>query len=198
MTAARTLPLQEEPRSRTATRRGTGRPARARTTTRPTPSRTTSARTTSRPARVSPATRGRSSRPAARLFRKGESGSRRRGLLSTMTPLQTALVAGTALVFVLLMGVVTISAQRIEGQRKLDSLQMQLADLQSTNRELRADVAQAESPEVVLAHAAKLGLVEPGPIVPVEPGPAVPAAPVAPSGAPSTPATPAAPVVNGR
>ena len=115
-----------------------------------------------------------------------------------MTPLQTALVAGTALVFVLLMGVVTISAQRIEGQRKLDSLQMQLADLQSTNRELRADVAQAESPEVVLAHAAKLGLVEPGPIVPVEPGPAVPAAPVAPAGAPSTPATPAAPVVNGR
>ena len=32
MTAARQLPLHEEPRSRTATRRGTGRPARARTT----------------------------------------------------------------------------------------------------------------------------------------------------------------------
>ena len=188
MTAARQLPLHEEPRSRAATRRGTGRPARARTTTRSAPSRTTTSRTTTsrttaRPARVSPATRGRSSRPVARLFRKGESGSRRRGLLSSMTPVQTALVAGTALVFVLLMGVVSISAQRIEGQRTLDSLQTQLSDLQSTNRELRADVAQAESPEVVLAHAAKLGLVEPGPIVPVEPGPAVPAAPVA--GAPA-------------
>jgi hypothetical protein len=103
-----------------------------------------------------------------------------------MTPVQSALVAGTALVFVLLMGVVSISAQRIEGQRKLDSLQTQLSDLQSTNRELRADVAQAESPEVVLADAAKLGLVEPGPIVPVEPGPAVPAVPAAPAaGAPA-------------
>ena len=52
-----------------------------------------------------------------------------------MTPVQTALVAGTALMFVLLMGVVTISAQRIEGQRKLDTLQTQLSDLQNTNRE---------------------------------------------------------------
>ncbi|MFM7064831.1 MAG: hypothetical protein ACKO04_15280, partial [Actinomycetes bacterium] len=113
---------------------------------------------------------------AARLLRAEESGSRRRSLLAAMSPLQTALMAGTALVFVLLLGVVTISAQRIEGQRRLDTLQTELADLQNTNRELRAAVAQAESPEVVLDHAARLGLVEPGPIVPVEPGPAVPAA----------------------
>ena len=172
MTAARPLPLREEPRSRTAPRRGTARPPVSRTSRR----QPAHARATSRPARATPAARGRSSRPTARLLRRGESGSRRRGLLSTMSPLQSALMAGAALVFVLLMGVVTISAQRIEGQRRLDTLQTQLADLQNTNRELRAAVAEAESPEVVLDHAARLGLVEPGPIVPVEPGPAVPAA----------------------
>jgi len=84
------------------------------------------------------------------------------------------LTCATGILFVMLMGLVTISAQRVEGQQQLDALQSRLAVVHNTNRELRADVAEAESPEVVLDAASKLGLVEPGPIVPLEPGKMVP------------------------
>lgn len=179
MTAARAYPVDDEPRV-VRRDRGTARTT-TRTTTRTT-SRTTSSRSTSRtgrPTSASPAAPGRSSRRAVRTPRRGVSGPRPREWWRRASRLQVAAVAVTGAMFVVLMGMITMSAQRVEGQQRLDELQHELTVAQNLNRELRADVAEAESPAVVLASAARLGLVEPGPIVPLAPGPIVPSRPAA-------------------
>ena len=69
----------------------------------------------------------------------------------------------------LLAGAVTIQAQRIEAQHRIDQLDIELLDAEELQRELRAEVAVAESPERVMAEALALGMVEPGPVLPLVP-----------------------------
>ena len=66
---------------------------------------------------------------------------------------------GFALFFVVLAGSVAIQAQRIESQHRIDAVQEQLVQAERRNRELRADVAVAESPGRIMAAANELGMV---------------------------------------
>jgi hypothetical protein len=68
-----------------------------------------------------------------------------------------------------LAGSVAIQAQRIESQHRIDRVQEELLQAERRNRELRADVAVAESPERIMAAANDLGMVEPGPVLPLVP-----------------------------
>lgn len=86
---------------------------------------------------------------------------------------------GAAMFFVLLAGSVTIQAQRIEAQHRIDRLDQRLIAADDQHRELRADVAIAESPQRIMGAAAELGMVEPGPVLPLVPH--VDAPPAAPS-----------------
>ncbi len=76
---------------------------------------------------------------------------------------------GAALFFVLLAGSVTIQAQRIEAQHRIDGLDERLIAADDLHRQLRAEVAVAESPARVMEAAAELGMVEPGPVLPLIP-----------------------------
>lgn len=83
---------------------------------------------------------------------------------------------GAALFFVLLAGSVTIQAHRIELQHRIDQLDADLLAAHEQQRVLRAEVAVAESPERVMEAARGLGMIDPGPVLPlvptVEPSPA--------------------------
>jgi hypothetical protein len=68
-----------------------------------------------------------------------------------------------------LAGGVTIQAQRIEAQHRIDRLDAALLEADELHRVLRAEVAVAESPEVVMQAAKELGMVEPGPVLPLVP-----------------------------
>jgi hypothetical protein len=79
-----------------------------------------------------------------------------------------ATVAISALLFFsVLAGSVTIQAQRIEGQHRLDGVRTELESAEQINRALRAEVAIAESPQRVKAEAVRMGMVEPGPVLPL-------------------------------
>lgn len=69
----------------------------------------------------------------------------------------------------MLAGGVTIQAQRIEAQHRIDRLDAALLEADELHRVLRAEVAVAESPEVVMQSAKELGMVEPGPVLPLVP-----------------------------
>ncbi len=62
---------------------------------------------------------------------------------------------------------VTIQAQRIEAQHRIDQLDQQLVAAERRQRDLRVDVAIAESPERIMAEAAALGMVAPAMVVPL-------------------------------
>ncbi len=79
------------------------------------------------------------------------------------------LFTGVALFFVILAGSVTIQAQRIEAQHRIDQLDQQLVVAERRQRDLRVDVAVAESPERIMAEAAALGMVAPAMVVPLTP-----------------------------
>jgi len=70
---------------------------------------------------------------------------------------------------VILAGFVAIQAQRIEAQHRIDQLDQQLVDAERRQRDLRVDVAVAESPERIMAEAAALGMVAPAMVVPLTP-----------------------------
>ena len=81
--------------------------------------------------------------------------------------LRTTLAISTLLFFVVLSGAVTIQAYRIQGQHRLDVVQERLTEAQDANRSLRAEVAIAESPDRIMAEALAMGMVEPGPVLPL-------------------------------
>ncbi len=143
------------------------------------------------PSATSRATR---SRPAVRSLPQEVTGPRPRlsALPRRRTSARTVLAMGSALFFVLLAGSVTIQAQRIEAQHRIDQLDADLLVAREQQRRLRAEVAVAESPERVMVAADGLGMVQPAsvlPLLPVLPEP--PADAVAP-GEPSTPVGPPA------
>lgn len=69
--------------------------------------------------------------------------------------------------FAVLVGSVAIQAQRIEAQARLDELNEQLVVARDEHRRLRAEVAIAESPGRIMGEATTLGMVEPGPVLPL-------------------------------
>jgi hypothetical protein len=81
--------------------------------------------------------------------------------------LRATLLVAAALFFGVLAGSVTIQAQRIEGQHRLDRINAELVLASDENRLLRAAVAVAESPERIMAEALASGMVEPGPVLPL-------------------------------
>ena len=83
--------------------------------------------------------------------------------------LRTTVALAAATFFAVLVGSVTIQAQRIEAQARLDALDAQLTEARDEHRRLRAEVAIAESPERIMAEATALGMVEPGPVLPLAP-----------------------------
>jgi len=108
--------------------------------------------------------------------------------------LRTTLVISTLLFFAVLSGAVTIQAYRIQAQHRVDVVQDRLSEAKDRNRSLRAEVAIAESPDRIMAEALAMGMVEPGPVLPLvsttpttapEPGPTGAAAPNAEAAAPA-------------
>lgn len=72
--------------------------------------------------------------------------------------------------FALLAGSVTIQAQRIQTQHRLDTVNAGLEAGLELNQQLRADVATAESPDRILTEATALGLVESATVEPLVSG----------------------------
>lgn len=67
---------------------------------------------------------------------------------------------------------VGFAAQQVDGQARLDAVREGTREASQRQQHLRAEVAEAESPERILGAAREVGMVEPGPVV------AVPAPPV--------------------
>ena len=62
---------------------------------------------------------------------------------------------------------VAIQGERIKTQERADLIAQRMEDAQVEHRDLRVQVAQAESPQEILEAARELGMVEPGPIAAV-------------------------------
>lgn len=62
---------------------------------------------------------------------------------------------------------VTFQAQRVAGQDTLEAVRSEIRDQSRNQSELRAEVAEAESPARILEGAESLGMVEPAAVVAV-------------------------------
>lgn len=101
----------------------------------------------------------RPSRPASRGLRSG--GLRSGGL--RLAPVQAAM----ALVFAMIALAVVLQAQRVTGQEVIEDLMVQTDQANRDTAELRAQVAEAESPAEVLVAARSMGMVQPAAVVAV-------------------------------
>ena len=129
----------------------------------------TAVRSRARPVRA-PARGGvRASRTAVRSLPQETVGPRLAVHTRRRVGTRTILITSVALFFVILAGSVAIQAQRIEAQHRIDQLDQQLVDAERRQRDLRVDVAVAESPERIMAEAAALGMVAPAMVVPLTP-----------------------------
>ena len=90
-----------------------------------------------------------------------------------MVSLRLLVVLSGVMFFAVLFGAVAIQAQRIEGQRQIDQLDRDIGEQRDRYRSLRAQVAENESPERIMAEARELDMVEPGPVAPLIAGVAI-------------------------
>ena len=120
-----------------------------------------------RPAASAPRGRVKSSRTAVRSFPQESTGPRLAVHPRRWAGTRSKLLAGVLGFFVILAVMVTIQAQRIEAQHRIDQLDQQLVAAERRQRDLRVDVAIAESPERIMAEAAALGMVAPAMVVPL-------------------------------
>jgi hypothetical protein len=126
------------------------------------------------------------SRTAARSLPQETTGPRLRVLPQRRVSGRALLGLSAALFFVVLAGAVTIQAQRIQAQHDIDQLDSALLEADELHRVLRAEAAVAASPERVMRAAEELGMVEPGPVLPlVAPIEAAPASPASPDQVPA-------------
>jgi cell division protein FtsL len=72
-----------------------------------------------------------------------------------------------AMVFVMVALAVTLQAQRVTGQNAIEELLAETTDAGRQGAELRAQVAEAESPSEVLTAAKSMGMVQPAAVVAV-------------------------------
>jgi cell division protein FtsL len=151
--------------------RPVGRARPSSGSTRSAGTRTASSRSSAarRPAAARSTSTSTRSRTAVRSLPQETTGPRLRVLPRRRVSGRTLLGLSAALFFVVLAGSVTIQAQRIEAQHRIDQLDAELLDARDLHRELRAEVAVAESPERIMAAARELGMVEPGPVLPLLP-----------------------------
>lgn len=118
-------------------------------------------------------TRGASSAPRSRAVARSlpqeETGPRLRLHSRRRVSGRAVALWGAAFFFVVLAGSVAIQAQRIETQHRIDRVEAELQRADELNRRLRTDVAVAQSPERIIDAARALGMVDPGPVVPLLP-----------------------------
>lgn len=72
--------------------------------------------------------------------------------------------------FAVLLLSVMIQSQRIAGQSRLDRISDQMALENARSLDLRAAVAERESPERIMSKARGLGMIDPGPVAPLSSG----------------------------
>lgn len=72
-----------------------------------------------------------------------------------------------AMVFVMVALAVTLQAQRVTGQDAIEGLMTETTEAGRQGAELRAQVAEAESPAEVLTAAESMGMVQPAAVVAV-------------------------------
>lgn len=82
---------------------------------------------------------------------------------------RSAVLISVGVTFLIMAGLVAIQAQKIEAQHRIDQLDQRLVDAERRQRDLRVDLAIAESPERIMAEAAALGMVAPAMVVPLAP-----------------------------
>jgi cell division protein FtsL len=82
-------------------------------------------------------------------------------------------VVTVVMIVALVAAAVAFEAQQVAGQSHLDHSRAGIAEAHETQQELRARVAEAESPARVLEAAGELGMIEPAPVVAV-PAPGAP------------------------
>lgn len=75
----------------------------------------------------------------------------------------------TVLLFVALFAVAVSHALLVESQARLDQLDDEVAEEQTRYEQLRADVAELEAPERIMAEAQGMGMVEPADPVYIQP-----------------------------
>lgn len=101
-------------------------------------------------------------RPAARSLPQESTGPR----LAVAAPRTgwRRLLAGAVALLLVVMGLsLFVQGERISIQERSDRLAARIARADERGRELRVQVATAESPERILDQAAAMGMVEPGP-----------------------------------
>jgi hypothetical protein len=142
----------------------------------------TAVRARSAPARPAPARAPRRVEPSVRSLPQESTGPRLRVAQRIAPELgwRTVLVCCAVGFFATLVASVAIQGERIQTQERADQIAARMEAAQERHRDLRVQVAEAESPGHVLDAARALGMVEPGPLA------AVPAAVAATTNAPST------------
>lgn len=80
--------------------------------------------------------------------------------------------------FAILFAAVWVQSLRAGADRSIDLLDQQIRSAAETYLELRAELAEKETPALVMQHARDLGMIDPGPVAPL----AVPDDPALPTG----------------
>ncbi len=128
---------------------------------------------------VAPSARSGAARPrsSARSLPQESTGPRLTVVAVPRTGWRRVLAGAVALLLLVMAASLFVQGERISIQERSDLLATKIARADERGRELRVQVATAESPERILDQAAAMGMVEPGPAA------AVPAAdPSAPVG----------------
>lgn len=124
--------------------------------------------------------RGPEQRPPLRVVQPHERQPRRRDAADAKKRTRLIAVSGVFLAAVLLFGLVTAHVLLTQNQFRLQKVQRQAAEEQARYERLRAEVAELESPERVVAAAQeRLGMVAPNSVKYLTPAGAVKAAPPA-------------------
>lgn len=104
----------------------------------------------------------------------GTTGQQRRSTTGVSRTIRFAVVSVVAMIAM----AVAIQAQQVAGQQVLDGVRTESQAQSRVQADLRAAVAEAESPSALLDNAAEIGMIEPAAVVAVPTPGSVPAAPV--------------------
>lgn len=69
--------------------------------------------------------------------------------------------------FVILFAAVWVQSLRAAADRNLDQLDQQIRGAAETYLELRAELAERETPALIMQQARDLGMIDPGPVAPL-------------------------------
>lgn len=80
---------------------------------------------------------------------------------------RAAVISSAMAFFVILLLAVSVQSLRAETDRQLDDVNSQIRKDAERNLELRAELAGKESPATIMDQARALGMIDPGPVVPL-------------------------------